>query len=146
MRAIQAVTERFRTRGIDVGHIRFPNDDKPLVGCDIGKLIYVFADGQLAVCPYIVFAARTPQSRYEDREFLVGNILDHDIDTALDDFNFHDRYQVGSNAQCGGCGMNSSCGKGCPAAIISGGGRIGDVDSEVCPVSTKRQLLQIATR
>ena len=64
MRAIEVVTEHFQERGLDLAYIRFPNDDKPLGGCDIGKLIYVFADGQLAVCPYIVFAARTPQSRY----------------------------------------------------------------------------------
>jgi MoaA/NifB/PqqE/SkfB family radical SAM enzyme len=76
MRAIQELTERFRAKGIDLVHIRFPNDDKPLAGCDAGKLIYVFADGLTAVCPYLVFAARTPRSPYPDSDFLVGNILD----------------------------------------------------------------------
>jgi dTMP kinase len=69
MRAIQAVTGRFRERGIDLTHIRFPNDDKPLSGCDIGKLIYVFVDGQLAVCPYIVFAA--PHAAVEAQRYRV---------------------------------------------------------------------------
>ena len=79
MRAIRHVTDRFRDQGIDVVHIRFPNDDKPLAGCDAGKLIYVFADGLTAVCPYLVFAARTAGSPYPDSDFLVGNILDDEI-------------------------------------------------------------------
>jgi len=134
MRAVQAVSEHFRERGLDLAHIRFPNDDKPLAGCDIGKLIYVFVDGQLAVCPYIVFAARTPQSKHRDTEFLVGNIFNDEVGAALDAYDFHSRYTVGSNIKCGSCAMNSSCGKGCPAAIISRGGYIGEVDAEQCPV------------
>jgi radical SAM protein with 4Fe4S-binding SPASM domain len=143
MRAIRAVTGRFRDRGLDLTHIRFPNDDKPLGGCDIGKLIYVFVDGQVAVCPYIVFAARTPQSMYEDSDFLVGSIFADDVGAALDDYDFHRRYTVGANIKCGACRMNSQCGKGCPAAIISRGGYIGEVDSEQCPVPDGSPLLQI---
>jgi radical SAM protein with 4Fe4S-binding SPASM domain len=144
MRAIKAVTEHFRERGLDLVHIRFPNDDKPLSGCDIGKLIYVFADGQLAVCPYIVFAARTPQSKHRDTEFLVGNILTDEVGPALDAYDFHSRYRVGSNIKCSSCAMNSRCGKGCPAAIISRGGYIGEVDTEQCPVPDgSPRLIQI---
>ncbi len=35
--AIRDVTEGFRSRGIDVVHIRFPNDDKPLAGCELSR-------------------------------------------------------------------------------------------------------------
>lgn len=144
MRAIQAITEHFREHGLDLVHIRFPNDDKPLGGCDIGKLIYVFADGRLAVCPYIVFAARTPQSKYPDTEFLAGNILHDEVGPVLDAYDFHSRYRVGSNVKCGSCSMNSGCGKGCPAAVISRGGYIGEVDTEQCPVSDgSPRLIQI---
>lgn len=144
MRGIRMVTEHFRERGLDLAYIRFPNDDKPLGGCDIGKLIYVFADGQLAVCPYIVFAARTPQSKYRDTEFLAGNILHDEVGPALDFYDFHSRYQMGANAKCQGCAQNSTCGKGCPAAIISRGGYIGEVDAEQCPVPDgSPRLLQI---
>lgn len=146
MRAVHAVTERFRERGLDLVHIRFPNDDKPLAGCDIGKLIYVFADGALAVCPYIVFASRTPQSQYNDAEFLLGNILENEVGQALDAYDFHRRYTVGANTKCSGCGMNSQCGKGCPAAIVARGGRIGDVDDQQCPVPDDLPLLQIGQR
>lgn len=145
MRTIQQVTERFRAQGVDLVHIRFPNDDKPLAGCDAGKLIYVFADGLTAVCPYLVFAARTPQSRYPDSDFLVGNILDGEVTEALDGYDLVGKLRMGTNATCGACSMNSECGKGCPAALISRGQQIGEVDTEQCPVSDG-PLLQIGRR
>ncbi|MEV0196347.1 radical SAM protein [Nonomuraea sp. NPDC050691] len=145
MRAIRDVTEQFRDQGIDVVHIRFPNDSKPLAGCDAGKLIYVFADGQTAICPYLVFAARTPQSKHTDTEFLVGNILSEEVAPALDAYDLTGRLRMGHNTVCPPCSMNSSCGKGCPAAVVARGQRIGDVDTEQCPVAD-RPLLQIATR
>ncbi|BFU47755.1 radical SAM protein [Krasilnikovia sp. MM14-A1004] len=136
MRAIQAVTARFADQ-LDVVKIRFPNDTLPLGGCDAGRLVYVFADGQVAVCPYLVFAARTPPSMYQDAEFLTGNILGpHDtVGDALDGYDFHQRFAVGDNPTCASCALNSGCGKGCPAAVVARGGLIGDLDAEQCPVA-----------
>jgi radical SAM protein with 4Fe4S-binding SPASM domain len=145
MRTIRVVTEQSRGQGVELVHIRFPNDTKPLAGCDAGRLIYVFADGLTAVCPYLVFAARTPQSQYPDTEFLVGNILEDEVVNALDGYNLHGKLAMGSNAKCGACSMNQSCGKGCPAAVISRGRRVGEVDDEQCPVPDA-QLLQIGGR
>jgi radical SAM protein with 4Fe4S-binding SPASM domain len=120
---------------IDVVPIRFPNDSKPLGGCIAGEIIYVFADGKVAVCPYLVFAARSPASQHSDSEFLVGNIFKEEIAEALDAYRFHQRYQVGANEDCGSCDLNPRCGKGCPAAVIAAGGRIGDRDDETCPIA-----------
>jgi radical SAM protein with 4Fe4S-binding SPASM domain len=145
MRAIRAITERFSERGLELVHIRFPNDDKPLGGCDAGRLIYVFTDGSTAVCPYLVFAARTPQSTYSDAEFIVGNIFESDLESELDDYNFHQRFLVGDNSKCRSCGLNAQCGKGCPAALIANGQRIGDVDREQCPVPDDAALLPLVT-
>ena len=145
MRAIHQVTERFRHQGVELVHIRFPNDDKPLAGCDAGKLIYVFADGLTAVCPYLVFAARTPQSRYPDTDFLVGNILDDDVTGTLDGYDLAGKLRMGTNATCTSCSMNTTCGKGCPAALISQGRTIGDLDTEQCPIPD-RPLLHIIRR
>jgi radical SAM protein with 4Fe4S-binding SPASM domain len=145
MRTIRDVTEGFMSQGIDVVHIRFPNDDKPLAGCEAGKLIYVFADGLTAVCPYLVFAARTPQSAYPDRDFLVGNILVSEIAEALDGYDLAGQLAMGANDTCRACTMGGACGKGCPAAVISRGQRIGEVDSEQCPVVAS-PLLQIGPR
>ncbi|MBS2548360.1 radical SAM protein [Catenulispora sp. NL8] len=145
MRSIHALTEPFDSAELDVVHIRFPNSELPLAGCEAGTIIYVFTGGEVTVCPYLVFAARTPQSQHADTEFIVGNIFEHDdIAERLDAYHFHERYTVGANDTCTSCSKSGSCGKGCPAAVISAGGRIGDVDAEVCPVTTSgRQLLPI---
>jgi radical SAM protein with 4Fe4S-binding SPASM domain len=148
MRAIQAVTQRFADQ-LDTVYIRFPNDDKPLGGCDAGKIFYVFVDGTVGVCPYLVFAARTPQSRYPDTDFIVGNIIDADVAVQLDGYDFHQRFTVGANPTCGSCRMSGSCGKGCPAALVSRGQLIGDVDAEQCPVVSddrRRMLPLLAAR
>lgn len=131
---------------LDIVHIRFPNAaGKPLSGCEAGTIIYVFTPGEVTVCPYLVFAARTSISQHADTEFIVGNIFaDPDLAQRLDEYHFHDRYQVGVNPTCGSCVLNSGCGKGCPAAVIAAGGRIGDVDAEQCPVTIEgRRLLPL---
>ena len=119
---------------LEIVPIRFPNETKPLAPCIAGDIIYVFADGAVAVCPYLVFAARTAASKYSDSEFLVGNILETDIAAALDSYRFHERFTVGANATCSACALTSSCGKGCPAAVIAEGGMIGDRDVDPCPI------------
>lgn len=138
MQEIFELTAPFDSPELDIAHIRFPNTQgKPLAGCEAGTIIYVFASGEVTVCPYLVFAARTPASRHADTEFIVGNIFtDPDIAVCLDEYRFHNRYRVGANATCSACSMNSGCGKGCPAAVVAAGGRIGDVDTEQCPITT----------
>jgi radical SAM protein with 4Fe4S-binding SPASM domain len=126
-------------RDIDIVQIRFPNDERPLSGCEAGTIIYVFASGELTVCPYLVFAARTPQSRHQPEEFIVGNIFEHsDIAARLDRYRLHDRAQV-EDRTCGGCAMSAGCGRGCPAAVIAAGGRLGERDREQCPVPDATQ-------
>jgi radical SAM protein with 4Fe4S-binding SPASM domain len=146
MRRILDLTSPFSGPDLEVVHIRFPNaDGLPLAGCEAGNIIYVFTSGTVTVCPYLVFAARTPQSRHDPREFIVGNIFtDPAISDLLDDYNFGDRYQVGGNPTCRSCGIAGQCGKGCPAAVIASGERIGAMDAEVCPVTSgTRRLLPL---
>lgn len=121
---------------VEIVLIRFPNEAKlPLAGCEAGNIIYVFTPGELTVCPYLVFAARTPQSQYKAEEFIVGNIFrDADIAARLDEYKLHERYRLGGNPTCEGCHLNTKCGKGCPAAIISSGKRIEELDAKVCPI------------
>lgn len=146
MRRIHDLTSPFSGPGLEIVHIRFPNaDGLPLAGCEAGNIIYVFTGGAVTVCPYLVFAARTPQSRHDPGEFIVGNIFtDPAISDLLDAYNFGDRYQAGGNPTCRSCGIAGQCGKGCPAAVIASGERIGAVDAEVCPVtSAARRLLPL---
>jgi radical SAM protein with 4Fe4S-binding SPASM domain len=147
MRRIHALTAPFNGPDLDVVHIRFPNTEGlPLAGCEAGTIIYVFTGGAVTVCPYLVFAARTPQSRHDPGEFIAGNIFtDPDIADRLDDYRFSERFQVGSNPTCASCGIAGQCGKGCPAAVIASGQRIGSLDAEVCPVAPgQRRLLPLA--
>jgi radical SAM protein with 4Fe4S-binding SPASM domain len=146
MQHIYELTAPFQDDGLDMVHIRFPGTDaRPLAGCQAGTIIYVFTPGEVTVCPYLVFAARTPQSRHDPAEFIVGNIFaDTDIAARLDNFNFARRYPMGANPTCRSCGMSDSCGKGCPAAVISAGEPIGAIDAEVCPVTLgERRLLPL---
>jgi radical SAM protein with 4Fe4S-binding SPASM domain len=146
MRRIRDLTSPFSRPGLEVVHIRFPNTNGlPLAGCEAGTIIYVFTGGEVTVCPYLVFAARTPQSRHDPSEFMVGNIFtDPGISGRLDSYKLGERYEIGANPTCGACGMAGQCGKGCPAAVIAAGQRIGAVDADVCPVTSgTRPLLPL---
>ena len=139
METVREQTVVYQDR-IDIVPIRFPNTTLPLAPCEAGTIIYVFTRGDVTVCPYLVFAARTPQSQHKPTEFIVGNIFnDGDIALRLDNYRFHERYRVGRNSTCECCSMNANCGKGCPAAVIATGERIGSLDREVCPIGTSEQ-------
>ncbi len=94
--------------------IRFPNDERPLSGCEAGTIVYVFATGETTVCPYLVFAARTPQSQHDAAEFIVGNALvDDDLAERLDAYRLHDRSVVSSgDPLCASCALADRCGRG----------------------------------
>src|SRR2546430_9723338 len=144
MLRIHQMTDPFDGPDLNVTRIRFPNTDgQPLAGCVAGTIIYVFTSGEVTVCPYLVFAARTPQSQHDPAEFIVGNILDDpDIAERLDTYDTA-QLRMGANPTCRSCGIADSCGKGCPAAVISAGERIGAVDAEVCPVTTADRRLPL---
>ncbi|MDP2910277.1 MAG: radical SAM protein [bacterium] len=135
MRKIKRIIEPFRKK-IEIVDVRFPNEQKlPLSSCEAGNIIYVFTHGEVTVCPYLIFAARTPQSEHKPSEFIAGNILgDADIDEKLDEYDFRKLCQPGSNPECQKCHLGSVCGKGCPAAVIASGKKLSEVDREVCPV------------
>ncbi|MCX4986913.1 radical SAM protein [Streptomyces sp. NBC_00572] len=135
MTEIAAMTAPFEG-DVEMVNIRFPNADKPLSNCEAGTIIYVFTDGGVAICPYLVFAARTRASQHPDTDFLVGNVwTDDDVAARLDAYGkFSDRWDLGGNSTCRSCSLSASCGKGCPAAVVAAGERIGAVDSEQCPV------------
>jgi radical SAM protein with 4Fe4S-binding SPASM domain len=135
MRAIALETAP-REKEIELVRIRFPNESQPLSACEAGRILYVFADGSLTVCPYLVFAARTPASRHEASEFIVGNAFtDPDIAARLERYPLARRVKVRRDPVCGSCELAEGCGGGCPAAVIAGGGRVGERDREQCPVA-----------
>lgn len=132
---VQRETAALEGDDLDIVHIRFPNDAAPLAGCEAGTIIYVFATGEVTVCPYLVFAARTPQSLHQADEFIVGNVFEHaDIARRLDAYRLHDRTAGRTDPTCGSCALADGCGRGCPAAVIADGGRLGDRDRDQCPI------------
>lgn len=135
MRQIKEITSPFSDR-IQIIYIRFPNDQKlPLISCEAGNIIYVFVHGEVTVCPYLIFAARAPQSLHNPEEFILGNIFkDADIADRLNIYKLYERYHLGDNPTCKGCSLNFQCGKGCPAAIIASGQQIEGLDP-ICPTS-----------
>lgn len=135
LRDVQRLTGAFAGDDLDVVHIRFPNDTAPLAGCEAGTIVYVFATGEVTVCPYLVFAARSPQSLHDPGDFIVGNLFEHtDIAERLDAYQLHDRAKAAPDPTCGSCALAGGCGRGCPAAVIAAGGRLGDRDRDQCPV------------
>jgi radical SAM protein with 4Fe4S-binding SPASM domain len=134
MRAITLDTASFEHE-VEMVRIRFPNDGRPLSACEAGRILYVFADGSLTVCPYLVFAARTPGSRHDPREFVLGNVFsDSDIAARIDRYPLRDRVTVQTDPTCGSCELAGECGRGCPAAVIASGGTVGERDREQCPI------------
>ncbi len=88
MRDIREITEPYSNR-IELVYVRFPNESLPLTSCCAGDIVYVFVGGELTVCPYLVFAARSPNSRHNPDEFIVGNVLaSGEIAAMLDAFDF----------------------------------------------------------
>jgi radical SAM protein with 4Fe4S-binding SPASM domain len=130
------------TPKLDIAYIRFPNDEKkPLASCEAGNIIYVFVNGDTTVCPYLVFAANTPQSKHKSQEFIIGNIFeDEDFSEKLENYNIYQKFNFGENKVCNSCNKNSMCGKGCPAAIISSGQKIEGIDKELCPNEDKNLI------
>lgn len=115
--------------------IRFPNSSEPLTGCMAGDILYISVDGRTTVCPYLVFATENTGAQHSADEFVVGNLFtDADFANRVDDYRFHERYPLGTNGTCSSCARRSTCGTGCPAAVIAAGGRIGDLDGGLCPI------------
>lgn len=135
MRAIAVETAGAERSGLELVRIRFPNDARPLSACEAGTILYVFADGDVTVCPYLVFAARTPRSRHDPQEFVVGNIFgDEDFARSLERYPLRERVKVRRDPTCEGCAIGGRCGGGCPAAVVAAGGEIGERDREQCPI------------
>lgn len=58
--------------------IRFPSEEAiPSSPCAAGLIPYIFVNGDVAICPYIVFAAENSDNIYNRSDFIIGNMF-HD--------------------------------------------------------------------
>lgn len=130
MRKLQQETEIFNDNDMEVVYIRFPNDKKkPLSECTAGDIMYIFTNGDIAFCPYMVFAARDDSSIYEDNKFILGNIYDDDFSWKKSMEEYH--FPINLENSCLNCTVKD-CKKGCYASKIACGNKLEDVD-ELCP-------------
>lgn len=94
------------------------------IQCDF-EIPYIFVDGSVAVCPYMVFATDSMRSKYQKKDFLYGNILD-------DEFNLH--YAMKQYSFINKGEMRK---RGCIASKITNGLRLIDFDNEIYSLEEK---------
>lgn len=74
-------------------YIRFPNcDGRVSAPCTAGSIPYIFTNGDIAICPYMVFAAEGSDNSYSGSDFIVGNIFE--------DGNIAEKIQAYQSAHC----------------------------------------------
>lgn len=134
METLRHETDKFNEEDMEMVYIRFPNTQrKPLGECVAGKIMYIFTNGDIAYCPYMVFAARNSVSQYNEKMFVMGNIFEKEFDWEKAIKNY--KFPISYNETCKEC-TDSSCRKGCYAARIACGGELSDADMELCPMRT----------
>lgn len=101
-------------------------DMQVLPSCDC-EIPYIFTNGDVAVCPYLVFATQNENCAYSRDDFLYGNILDDDfsLNNAMTEYKFPNDYTK-DKTQC------NNCGKGCKAIKVANGLSIYDCDVDMC--------------
>ena len=113
----------------EIDYIRFPNVERlPIGKCPLGAIPYIFCNGDIAICPYMVFAAANSQ-RYVASEFVTGNIYDGaEIATSIESW-----IQNKSADMFRGDNMCVGCNKGCYAIKIARGQSLSGCDDALCP-------------
>ena len=135
MEQLRQETECFNN-GMEMVYIRFPNSkNKPLSECVAGDIMYIFTNGDVAFCPYMVFAARDNGSIYEEQEFLLGNIFEEKFSWKESFKQYH--FPVDFDRLCKNCVIDE-CKKGCYASKIACGNKLEDVD-ELCPSIERKE-------
>ena len=132
MNELKQATQKFNDENMEMVYIRFPNNmKKPLSECVAGKIMYIFTNGDIAFCPYMVFASKNEGSLYDTNEFILGNIFEQNFDweKSLNNYTFPVRY----NEVCIGCD-NQECKKGCYAAKMSRNAGLAERDRDICPL------------
>ena len=121
--------EKIETENFQIVYIRIPkeNSDGELTECNC-EIPYIFTNGDVAVCPYLVFACQNEESKYDRKDFLYGNILDKEFNLLkrMNEYKFPEHNsKLLNNSNC------ESCNKGCKAIKIAYGLSIYDNDIEM---------------
>ena len=133
MAELKEKTKTLISKDFEIVYIRFPNDEGlPLGECTPGSVPYIFCNGDIAICPYMVFAANGSNS-YRPEEFMIGNVFDGtEIGEAVLGFQINmGRFFKGQPLQYPEC---VSCGKECLAIKIAMGLSLSAGEGEDCPI------------
>lgn len=112
----------------EIVYIRFPNSGKKLSQCRYGKVLYLFTDGNIVVCPYMAFACDNPNSKYEKKDFILANIFEEEC-------NLKERlsqYSLPIEKKNMRLNCSNKCSRGCKAIIIANGQYLDECDSAMC--------------
>ncbi len=129
---LRKAVEGYSDSKFEIVFIRFPNSNSiPLNKCPAGDIIYIFTNGDIAYCPYMVFAAKNSSSRYDYQDFVMGNIFSSSFDWNNDVNNY--RFPITFDKVCAEC-INRECKKGCYASKIALGKHLEECDEQLCPL------------
>lgn len=101
--------------------------------CKYGKVLYLFTNGDLAICPYMVFACANPDSKYQKSDFILTNIFrkESNLNNCLEKYSLPQKKQ-NTKFDC-----NEECGRGCKAIAIANGNYLDECDWNICPLNKK---------
>lgn len=121
-------TQKLIDASFEVVYIRFPNVGKELSRCQYGKVTYLFTDGSIAVCPYMVFACENSNSKYDKKDFIVANIFEEqcNLQECLD------KYTLPVIQRTNSFICPNECSRGCKAIIIANGHYLDECDKIMC--------------
>ena len=127
---IENTTRCFIDNNFEVLYIRFPNIKKQLLPqCVLGNMFYVFTNGDTTLCPYMVFACKNDDSPYPESEFIMGNIIEENININ----EYIKTHSLNSILLKTDCKDKRECYGGCYAAKIMNGNKIDECDRDLCP-------------
>jgi len=118
---LQEKTSKYIDKNFKIIYIRFPSNKK-MSSCNYGKNLYMFVNGDIAICPYMAFASENQDSKYKRHEFMLCNVFQENIDFTriLNDYSL-------PNAKDGEL-SRSVCNRGCLAVKISKGFYLDDYE------------------
>lgn len=130
MSALKQRTMPIIADDFEIVYIRFPNTDGlPIGKCPLGTIPYVFCNGDIAICPYMVFAASGSQI-YHATDFITGNIF-NGVEISASIKNWKLNKVMGSSKSNNACAM---CNQGCYAIKIASDQMLLDCDDDLCPI------------
>lgn len=90
---------------VKIVYIRFPNtENKPMATCSAGLIPYIFTTGDIAICPYMVFAAESPDNDYSPSDFIIGSVYDKEsIAQKIQDYRALHPFCQPTKKECLGC-------------------------------------------